>query len=191
MLKYAHISRANSTISGAQWNLTFCMSAYTKMCSQCCETNYPKNHTVNKLNVSVIWKISLFTNATNKFWSLVMTGLADVKGFKLFTQVSVWLRIPPLYKGESIMPKRWKNPSVQLHLLKELSATKRWSAGVAPKVNLRIPFHTGMKHLYFETQRKRDQKSKTGVLVKIFERNLRIREMAPRRFSVTKVTLLV
>ena len=41
---------------------------------------------MNKLNFSVIWKIYLliFTNATNKFWSLVMTSLADVDGFKNF-----------------------------------------------------------------------------------------------------------
>ena len=36
---------------------------------------------VNKLNFSVTWKISMFTNAKNKFWSLVMNGLADVDGF--------------------------------------------------------------------------------------------------------------
>ena len=39
----------------------------------------------------------MFTNATDKFSSLVMTGLADVDGFKIFIQVSMWLRFPPLY----------------------------------------------------------------------------------------------
>ena len=38
---------------------------------------------MNKLNFSVIWKIYMFTNATNKFLSLVMTGLADVDGFEI------------------------------------------------------------------------------------------------------------
>ena len=52
--------------------------------------------TLNKLKFSVIWQISTFTNATNKFWSSVMTGLADVDGFKLFVQVCVWLRFPSL-----------------------------------------------------------------------------------------------
>ena len=35
----------------------------------------------------------MFTNATNKFWSLVMTGLADVNGFgfKICIQVCMWL----------------------------------------------------------------------------------------------------
>ena len=62
---------------------------------QCCNTNYPKKSTLNKLNISVIWNISKFSNATNNFWSLVMTGLADVDGFKLFIQASVWLGFPP------------------------------------------------------------------------------------------------
>ena len=51
---------------------------------------------MNKLNFSVIWKISIFTNATNKFWSLVMNGLADVDGFKISIQVCVWPRFLPL-----------------------------------------------------------------------------------------------
>ena len=40
----------------------------------------------------------MFTNATNKFWSLVMTGLADVDGFKICMQVCVcvWLGFQPL-----------------------------------------------------------------------------------------------
>ena len=29
----------------------------------------------------------MFTNATNKFWSLVMNGLTDVDGFKICIQV--------------------------------------------------------------------------------------------------------
>ena len=33
----------------------------------------------------------MFTNATNKIWSLVMTGLVGVDGFKLCIQVCVWL----------------------------------------------------------------------------------------------------
>ena len=53
---------------------------------------------MNKLNFSVIWKISIFTNATNKFWSLVMTGLADVDGFKISIQVCMWPGFPPLMK---------------------------------------------------------------------------------------------
>ena len=32
----------------------------------------------------------MFTNATNKFWSLVMTALADVDGFKICIQVCMW-----------------------------------------------------------------------------------------------------
>ena len=51
---------------------------------------------MNKINFSVIWKISILTNATNKFWSLVMNGLADVDGCKICIQMCVWLRFPPL-----------------------------------------------------------------------------------------------
>ena len=39
----------------------------------------------------------MLINATNKFWSLVMTGLADVDGFKIYIQVFVcvaWLPTP-------------------------------------------------------------------------------------------------
>ena len=53
---------------------------------------------MNKLNCSIILKISMFTNATNKFWSLVMNGLADVDGFKICIQVCVWPRFPPFLK---------------------------------------------------------------------------------------------
>ena len=38
----------------------------------------------------------MFTNATNKFLSLVMNGLADGDGFKICIQVCVWLGFPPL-----------------------------------------------------------------------------------------------
>ena len=38
----------------------------------------------------------MFTNATNKLWSLLMNGLADVDGFKLCIQVCVWLGFPAL-----------------------------------------------------------------------------------------------
>ena len=38
----------------------------------------------------------MFINATNKFWSLVMTGLADVDGFKICIEVCVWLGFQPL-----------------------------------------------------------------------------------------------
>ena len=38
----------------------------------------------------------MFTNATDKFWSLVMNGLADVDGFKICIWVCVWLGFPPL-----------------------------------------------------------------------------------------------
>ena len=31
----------------------------------------------------------MFTNATNKFWSLVINGLGDVDGFKICIQVCV------------------------------------------------------------------------------------------------------
>ena len=51
--------------------------------------------TMNKLNFSVIWKISMFINAINKFWSLVMNGLADIDGFKICIQAWVWLGFPP------------------------------------------------------------------------------------------------
>ena len=36
-------------------------------------------------SVSAIWKIFMFTNAANTFWSWVMNGLADVDGFKICT----------------------------------------------------------------------------------------------------------
>ena len=36
----------------------------------------------------------MFTNATDKFGSLVMTSLADVDGFKLFIEVFMWLDFP-------------------------------------------------------------------------------------------------
>ena len=36
----------------------------------------------------------MFTNVTNKFWSLVMNGLADIDVFKICIQVSVWLGFP-------------------------------------------------------------------------------------------------
>ena len=51
---------------------------------------------MNKLNFSVIWKIFIFIDVTNKLWSLVMTCLAYVDGFKFFIQVCMWLRFPPL-----------------------------------------------------------------------------------------------
>ena len=35
-------------------------------------------------------------DATNKFWSLVMTGLADVDGFRICIQVCMWLDFRPL-----------------------------------------------------------------------------------------------
>ena len=38
----------------------------------------------------------MFNNATNKFESLVMIGLADVDGFKICIQVFVWLGFPTL-----------------------------------------------------------------------------------------------
>ena len=40
--------------------------------------------------------MSMFTNATNKFWCLVMTGLADVDGFIICIQACMWLGFPPL-----------------------------------------------------------------------------------------------
>ena len=39
----------------------------------------------------------MFINATNKFWSLGMTGLAGVDGFIICIQVSLWLGFPPLF----------------------------------------------------------------------------------------------
>ena len=41
----------------------------------------------------------MFTSATNTFWSLVMTGLADVDGFRICIQVCVWLGFPTLTNG--------------------------------------------------------------------------------------------
>ena len=41
--------------------------------------------------------MSMFTNATNKFWNLVMEGLADADKFKICIQVCVWLGFPPLW----------------------------------------------------------------------------------------------
>ena len=69
----------------------FCMSAYTKMCSQYCDRNYTES-----LNLSVIWKISMITDAPNKFWSSVKSGLADVCGFLIFIEVCVQPRSWPL-----------------------------------------------------------------------------------------------
>ena len=43
----------------------------------------------------------MFTNATNKFWSLIMNGLADVDGLKICIQVFMWLGFPPLYWREA------------------------------------------------------------------------------------------
>ena len=40
--------------------------------------------------------ISVFTIETNKVWSLVMTGLVDVDGFKVCIQVCVWPGFQPL-----------------------------------------------------------------------------------------------
>ena len=42
-----------------------------------------------------------FTNATNTFWNLIMTGLADVDGFKICVQVCVWPDLRPLAAGRS------------------------------------------------------------------------------------------
>ena len=39
----------------------------------------------------------MFTNATKKFWSLVITDLADIDGFKICIQVGVWLGLRPRY----------------------------------------------------------------------------------------------
>ena len=52
---------------------------------------------MNKPKFSVIWQISMFTNATDKFWSLVMNSLTDVGGFKICFQAWVWLDFPPLF----------------------------------------------------------------------------------------------
>ena len=38
----------------------------------------------------------MFAYATNKLWNLVINGLADVDGFKIYIQVCVWLAFPPL-----------------------------------------------------------------------------------------------
>ena len=38
----------------------------------------------------------MFTNATNEYGSLVMTGLADVDGFKIYMQMCMWLGFRPL-----------------------------------------------------------------------------------------------
>ena len=42
----------------------------------------------------------MFTNATNKFWGLVINSSADVDGFKICIQVCVWLGFPPLEQLE-------------------------------------------------------------------------------------------
>ena len=39
---------------------------------------------------------TVFANATNKLWTLVMTDLADVEGFKIGIQICVWLAFPTL-----------------------------------------------------------------------------------------------
>ena len=60
-------------------------------------------NSVYKLNFSVILKVSKFTNATNKFWSLVMNCLADVCGFKICIQVCVRLGFPSPDEGHDTM----------------------------------------------------------------------------------------
>ena len=44
----------------------------------------------------------MFTNVSNKFWSLVMTSLADVDGFKIYMQVCVcgWASKPWEWKAK-------------------------------------------------------------------------------------------
>ena len=41
----------------------------------------------------------MFTNATNKFWSLVMNGLVDVDWLRICIQVCMWLGFQPLIWG--------------------------------------------------------------------------------------------
>ena len=58
----------------------------------------------------------MFTNETNKFWSLVMTGLADVDGYKICIKVCVWLGFPPL----NIYVFRWIiNYSIVINTMKQ------------------------------------------------------------------------
>ena len=47
--------------------------------------------------------MSKFTNSTNKFWSLVMTCLADVDGFKIIIQVCVAGLPTPDYDGRALV----------------------------------------------------------------------------------------
>ena len=44
----------------------------------------------------------MITNVTNKFWRLVMAGLADVDGFKIFVQVCMLPRSWPPDTGQKI-----------------------------------------------------------------------------------------
>ena len=48
----------------------------------------------------------MFTNATNKFWSLIMTSLADVDGFKICIQVWVWLSFRSLISTTQTMKRK-------------------------------------------------------------------------------------
>ena len=70
------------------------MSAYTKMCTQCCNTNFSKSPLW--INLFYCHLKDIHTYLYNK-WSIFMTGLADVDEFKLFIQVFVWLGFPPLF----------------------------------------------------------------------------------------------
>ena len=65
-----------------------------------------------KLNFSVIWKISMFNNATNKFcqFKMPMTGLADVDGFIICIKV-MHVIYPGLPTPENRSPYL-RNPSV-------------------------------------------------------------------------------
>ena len=64
-------------------------------------TNLTSWLVMNKLNFSIIWKIYMFTNATNKFWSLIMIGLADADGFEICIQDCILPGFRPLNTGIS------------------------------------------------------------------------------------------
>ena len=64
-----------------------------------CEKSFDRNYTFQSIKCHL--KDIYITNATNKFKSLVITGLADVDGFKFFIQDCVWPGSRPMNFGKS------------------------------------------------------------------------------------------
>ena len=61
----------------------------------------------------------MFTNTTNKFWSLFTAGLADVDGITISIQVCMWVGFPPLQNQNSteVAIRIWRDSyHVYLHM---------------------------------------------------------------------------